>query len=187
MYTVPFYLHSCQYLLSVVFLIIASLTGVKWYIIVVLICITLMIRDLSIFSYTLWVKFCEWYNFYWCLSEHQLPQMPSRTRLTSLSWMTWWFYPHTECYIPYMCMLSHFSCVWLCDPMDFSLPGSSVHGILQARMLEWVAISSSRGSFPPRDGTHVYLCLLFCWWILYHWAPAEALYSVYPREKGYIY
>ena len=76
--------------------------------------------------------------------------MPSRTRLTSLSGMTWWFYPHTECYIPYMCMLSHFSCVWLCDPMDFSLPGSSVHGILQARMLEWVAISSSKGIFPTQ-------------------------------------
>jgi len=37
------------------------------------------------------------------------------------------------------------SCLILCDPMDCSLPGSSVHGILQARTLEWVAISSSRG------------------------------------------
>ena len=39
------------------------------------------------------------------------------------------------------------SCLILCDPMDCSLPGSSVHGILQARILEWVAISSSRGIF----------------------------------------
>ena len=38
------------------------------------------------------------------------------------------------------------SCPTLCDPMDYSLPGSSVHGILQARILEWVAISFSRGS-----------------------------------------
>ena len=38
------------------------------------------------------------------------------------------------------------------DPMDFSLPGSSVHGIFQARVLEWVAISFSRGSSRPRDG-----------------------------------
>ena len=37
-------------------------------------------------------------------------------------------------------------CLTLCDPMDFSLPGSSVHEILQARILEWVAISFSRGS-----------------------------------------
>ena len=49
------------------------------------------------------------------------------------------------------CMLSHFSRVQLCDPMDCSLPGSSVRGILQARILEWVAISSSRGSSQPRD------------------------------------
>jgi len=43
------------------------------------------------------------------------------------------------------------SVVSLCDPMDCSPPGSSVHGILQARILEWVAISSSGGSSPPRD------------------------------------
>ena len=44
-------------------------------------------------------------------------------------------------------------CSALCDPMDCSLPGSSVHGILQARVLEWVTISSSRGSSQPRDRT----------------------------------
>ena len=42
-----------------------------------------------------------------------------------------------------------------CDPMDCSLPGSSVHGILWARILEWVAISSSRGSSQCRDQTQV--------------------------------
>ena len=45
--------------------------------------------------------------------------------------------------------------VRLCDPMDCSLPGSSVHGVLQARILEWVAISLSRGSSRPRDHTRV--------------------------------
>ena len=43
----------------------------------------------------------------------------------------------------------------LCDPMDCSLPGSSLHGILQARVLEWVAISFPRGSSWPRDQTWV--------------------------------
>ena len=43
------------------------------------------------------------------------------------------------------------SCLPLCDHMDGSTPGSSVHGILQARILEWVAISYSRGSSRPRD------------------------------------
>ena len=41
------------------------------------------------------------------------------------------------------------------DPMDYSLPGSSIHGIFQARVLEWVAISFSRGSSWPRDPTRV--------------------------------
>ena len=47
------------------------------------------------------------------------------------------------------------SCPTLCDLMDCSPPGSSVHGIFQARMLEWVAIFFSRGSSQPRDETHV--------------------------------
>ena len=47
------------------------------------------------------------------------------------------------------------SCPTLCDPMDCSLSGSSVYGILQARILEWVAISFSRGSSQPRDQTQV--------------------------------
>ena len=41
------------------------------------------------------------------------------------------------------------------DPMDCSPPGSSVRGILQARILVWAAISYSRGSFQPRDQTHI--------------------------------
>ena len=56
--------------------------------------------------------------------------------------------------------------VTLCDPMDCSLPGSSVCGILQARILEWVAMPSSRGSPQPRDGTHV-SCIGRR--VLYHW------------------
>ena len=46
-------------------------------------------------------------------------------------------------------------CSTLCDPVDCSLPGSSIHGILQARILEWVAISFSRGSSRPRDQIQV--------------------------------
>ena len=42
-------------------------------------------------------------------------------------------------------------CLTLCDPTDCGPPGSSVHGILQARILEWVAISSSRGFSQPRN------------------------------------
>ena len=47
------------------------------------------------------------------------------------------------------------SCPTLCDPIDCSLPGSSVRGLFQARVLEWVAISFSRGSSQPRDWIQV--------------------------------
>ena len=50
---------------------------------------------------------------------------------------------------------SRSSCQPLCDSMDCSLPGPSLHGILQARVLEWVAISFSTGSSQPRDQTRV--------------------------------
>ena len=52
-------------------------------------------------------------------------------------------------------MLSLQLCLTLCNAMDCSPPGSSLHGILQASILEWVAISSSRGSSQPRDQTPV--------------------------------
>ena len=70
-----------------------------------------------------------------------------------------------------VCMLS-LSHGRLCDPIDCIPPGSSVRGILQARILEWIAISCSKGSSSPRDQTHV-----FCIgrWILY---PLSHLWSL---------
>ena len=60
------------------------------------------------------------------------------------------------------------SCPTLGDPMDYSPPGSSVHGILQARILEWVAISFSRGSSRPRD--RIFISCVSCIGrrVLYH-------------------
>ena len=52
-------------------------------------------------------------------------------------------------------MISHSVVLTLCNPMDCILPGSSVHGIFQARILEWVSMSVSRGSFQPRDWTRI--------------------------------
>ena len=78
----------------------------------------------------------------------------------------------------YVCVhaqsLSH---VWLWNHMDYILPVSSVHGILQARMLEWVAISSSRGFSWSRDWTQV-SCLLPC--------KAESL-PLYPIGNHLLY
>ena len=70
-------------------------------------------------------------------------------------------------------VLSH---VWLCmNSMDSSPPGSSVQWIVQARILEWVAISSSRGSLPARDWTY-FSCIGR--WILYHCATWKVWYFV---------
>ena len=64
--------------------------------------------------------------------------------------------------------------------MDCSPPGSSVHGILQARILEWIAMPSSRGSSRLRD----WACASCIGrWILYHWAIWEALTFVLPVPK----
>ena len=54
-----------------------------------------------------------------------------------------------------MIMFVNEPCPTFCDPMDCSPPGSSVHGILQARILEWIAMPFSRGSFQRRDRTRI--------------------------------
>ena len=77
------------------------------------------------------------------------------------------------------------------NPMDCNLPGSSVHGLLQARTLEWVAISSSRGSLQHRNQTLV-LCLLHWQAVLYHYArraavwPAAATSALSAAERSYL-
>ena len=55
-----------------------------------------------------------------------------------------------------------------CDLVGYSPPGSSVHGILQARIVEWVAMPSSKGSFQPRDQTLVPYVSCIGRWVLYH-------------------
>ena len=54
-----------------------------------------------------------------------------------------------------MCVLVTQSCLTLCNSMDYSLPGSSVHGILQARILGWIALLFTRGLSQPRDQTRI--------------------------------
>ena len=69
---------------------------------------------------------------------------------TILIYIYIYIYTHV-CVFLYMLVAQSFPT--LCDPMDCSLPGSSVYGILQARILEWVTIPFSRGSSRPRDQT----------------------------------
>ena len=64
-------------------------------------------------------------------------------------------------------------CLTLCDPMDYSLPGSSVQGILQARILEWVVMPSSRESSTQGWNLHLYVsCIGRC--VLYHYCHLKA-------------
>ena len=67
-----------------------------------------------------------------------------------------------------VCAKSLQSCLTLCDPMDCSPPGSSVHGILQARILEWVVKPSSRGSSRPRDRISISYISCVGRWVLYN-------------------
>ena len=83
-------------------------------------------------------------------------------------------YIYLKCTAVCVCPQS-LSCVWLFfDPMEGSLPSSSDHGIFQARILERVAISSSRGSSQSRDRTWVSCVSCIGRWIIYHWANWEA-------------
>ena len=76
------------------------------------------------------------------------------------------------------------SCPALCDPMDYSTPGSSVHGIFQARTLEWVSIFFSRGSSWPRDQTRVSHIVGRCFTV---WATREvSQLSRSKREESHI-
>ena len=69
------------------------------------------------------------------------------------------------------------SCPTLSDPMDCNPPGSSVHGIFQAKTLRWVAISLSGGSSQPRDWIYVSCVSCIGRRVLHHWATWQARFS----------
>ena len=85
--------------------------------------------------------------------------------------LTRWTFGDPILYVCCCCCLVTKSCPTLRDPMNCSLPGSSIHGISQARILEWVAIFFSRGSSWPRDWIHI---SCFGRQNLYHWATCRS-------------
>ena len=98
---------------------------------------------------------CSWI---WRLCTNKisvLPNLTCRFNTIPLKISANYFVDINKLILIFMCPKSLQSCLTLCDPKARSLPGSSVHGILKARILEWVAMPSSRGSSPPRDRTHV--------------------------------
>ena len=76
------------------------------------------------------------------------------------------------------------SCLTLCDPINCSSPGSSVLGIFQVGILKQFAISSSRGSSQPKDGTCI-SCIDS--WILYHWATCDTRKTIQMWAGGRIF
>ena len=103
-------------------------------------------------------------NYEWCDHDHEISLQPDFcTAFCRGS-------SHVCVYV-----FSHLVVPALCNPLDYSPPGSSVHGILQTRILGWVAISSPRGSCQPRDWTCVSCSSYIIRQILYHRATWEAL------------
>ena len=87
----------------------------------------------------------------------------------------------------YVCICVQ-SCPTLCYPIDRSLPGSSIHGIFQAWILEWVAISFSRGSSWPRDQTHISYASFIGRWVLYNYRHlGNILYSITQFHFSYYF
>ena len=78
------------------------------------------------------------------------------------------------------------SCLTLCDPMDCSLPGSSVHAILQTRILEWVSMPSSRGPSRPRDWTCVSCVSCIGKQVLYYSCYVGSLLPSWPAITLYL-
>ena len=79
-------------------------------------------------------------------------------------------FPSLFAYSPALCVHAKLLqlCPTLCDPVDCCLPGSSVHGVFQARILEWVSMPSSKESSWPRDQTHITYVSCLGKQVLYH-------------------
>ena len=100
------------------------------------------------------------------LSNFPFPFPPSPWQ-SPFSLFLWFVYYVCMC----VCVHAHThaqSCYTLCNSMNCSLPGSFVHGVFQARILEWVAISSSRWSSWPRNWAHISCVSCIVRQILYH-------------------
>ena len=124
-------------------------------------------------------------------SEHPLSHFWNTSKASNMLFLVhsrhslkWWLFLLSQFLLFLLVMvLVTQSCPTLCNPMDCSPPGCSVHGILQARKLQWVAISFPRGSSQPRDQTWV-SCIAGRFFTI--WATRYLLEtSLYPSNSTY--
>jgi len=133
-------------------------------------CLTTAKKSVWLISFSKSSVQLSWYP------QGMVPELPQRYQNPWMLKYKMVYYFH----LTYACLPVYFKsscvqlCMTLCDSMDCSMPGSSVHGIFQARILGWVAISYSKGSSRPRDWTHVSCISCTGRWIPYHWAIWEA-------------
>ena len=108
--------------------------------------------------------------FYWLYKAHPSLAAKKIINLILFARVTIWWCARVELSLESESEVAQ-SCPTLCDPVDCSLQGFSIHGIIQAKILEWVAISFSRGSSRPRDQTWVSSVAGKCFNL---WATREA-------------
>ena len=145
---------------------------------------------LAYHSYSTYICLTFWIIIYWILKDSARPSVTKKilsiriqednTRDTQRKiWKVFneqSFKSHEQSLL--LLLLSHFSCVWLCDPIDGSPPGSPVPGILQARTLEWVAISfSSAWKWKLKVKLLSHVRLLASPWTAAHQAPPSMGFS----------
>ena len=103
-----------------------------------------------------------WYNYLTIINFSELQVIQNNSHYFKVKLILY------VCVCVCVCTKSLQSCLTLCDPRDCSPPGSSVHGIFQARILEWIAVPCFRGSSQPRDRTYVSYISYIGRWVLYH-------------------
>ena len=122
-----------------------------------------------------WPLYLELRHIVYCLGKFFLNFLNGHCDCQECFGNSWDVFLRSEVCV---CVLLHPT---VCDPVDCSPPGSSVHGTLQARILEWVAMPSSRTSSWYRDRTPVSCVSCIGRRILYHWEPPGQLQTHRPR------
>ena len=107
-------------------------------------------------------------------TENCIPWHSTHCLAAALLWKGVWIFGREPVLsITLCCVKSLQLCLTLCNPVDCRPPSFSVHGILQARILEWGCHALLQGIFLTQGSNQCLLHLLHCRWILYHWATSE--------------